>query len=75
MAPLNEQERELARAYALKTWRIQLKPEMYAKLWGLGPGPAGSRYADDVGERISAMTQINIALGNLPAMMDAIFGR
>ncbi len=45
------------------------------KLWGLEPGAAGTRYADDVGERISEMTQINITLGNRPAMMDAIFGR
>jgi hypothetical protein len=71
---LSAQERELARAYALKTWRIQLQPQMYAKLWGLTPRAASSRYADDVGERISAITQLNIALGNLPARMDAIFG-
>jgi hypothetical protein len=71
---LSAQEKELARAYALKTWRIQLQPEMYAKLWGLTPRAASSRYADDVGNRISAITQLNIALGNLPARMDAIFG-
>jgi hypothetical protein len=48
---------------------------MYAKLCGLPPPrAAGSRYADDVGERISVITQLNIALGNLPARMDAIFG-
>jgi hypothetical protein len=72
---LSETERDLARAYASKTRRIQLLPQMYGRLWGLSPSAATSRYADDVGARISAITQINIGLGNLPAQMDAIFGR
>lgn len=71
---LDAQQRQLARAYAGRMWRIQIPPRMYGLLWGLEPGAATSRYADDVSARISAITDINMRLGNLPRVMDAIFG-
>ena len=71
---LDAEQRKLARAYAGKMWRIQIPPRMYGLLWGLEPRAATSRYADDVGERIAGITDINMRLGNLPRVMDAIFG-
>jgi hypothetical protein len=71
---LDAEQRKVARAYAAKTWRIQIPPRMYGILWGLEPRAATSRYADDVGERINRIVDINMRLGNLPRVMDAIFG-
>jgi hypothetical protein len=71
---LDAEQKRLARAYAAKMWRIQIPPRLYGILWGLEPRAATSRYADDVGERISGITDINMRLGNLPRVMDAIFG-
>lgn len=72
---LNGEQKSLARSYAEKTWRVQMPVEMYGRLWGLEPQAAARRHADDVSARISAMTDINMRLGNLPFVMDAIFGR
>lgn len=72
---LDAEQKQLARAYADRMWRIQMPVEMYARLWGLDPQAASARHADDVGARIAAITDINLLLGNLPLMMDAIFGR
>jgi hypothetical protein len=63
------------RSYAEKTWRVQMPVEMYGRLWGLDAQQASRRHADDVSARISAITDINMRLGNLPFVMDAIFGR
>ena len=71
---LDAEQRQLARAYADRTWRIQIPPRMYGILWGLDPRAATSRYADDVSARIAGITMINMQLGNLPRVMDAIFG-
>jgi len=71
---LDAQQRLLARAYADRTWRIQIPPRMYGLLWGLDGRTATSRYADDVSARIDGITTINMQLGNLPRVMDAIFG-
>lgn len=71
---LDAEQRQLARAYADRTWRIQIPPRMYGLLWGLDARAATSRYADDVGARIAGITDINMQLGNLPRVMDAIFG-
>jgi hypothetical protein len=49
--------------------------KLYARLWGLEPQAASSRQADDASARISAMVDLNILFGNLPFLMDAIFGR
>jgi hypothetical protein len=70
---LDATQRDLARAYANKTWRIRLPPEMYERLWGLPRHAVFSRQADDVGARIAQMTDINMQLGNLPILMDQIF--
>jgi hypothetical protein len=67
-------QRLLARAYADRTWRIQIPPRMYGLLWGLDARTATSRYADDVSARIAGIATINMQLGNLPRVMDAIFG-
>jgi hypothetical protein len=74
-ADLSPEQQALARAYANKTWRVQMPVEMYGKLWGLDAQNASNRHAADVSARISQITQLNIALGNLPFMIDAIFGR
>jgi hypothetical protein len=71
---LNVDQRSLVRAYAGRTWRIQMSAEMYGRLWGLDPQAASARHADDVSARIAAVTDINMRLGNLPRVMDAIFG-
>jgi hypothetical protein len=71
---LTADQKSLVRAYAGRTWRVQMPVEMYAKLWGLGPQAASARHAEDVGARIAAITEINMRLGNLPRVMDAIFG-
>jgi hypothetical protein len=71
---LNANQKSLVRAYAGRTWRVQMPVEMYGRLWGLEPQAASARYADDVGARIAAITDINMRLGNLPRVMDAIFG-
>jgi hypothetical protein len=70
---LDAEQRELARAYANKTWRIRLPPEMYERLWGLPRHAVFSRQADDVTARLAEMTMINMQLGNLPILMDQIF--
>jgi hypothetical protein len=72
---LNAEQRQLARAYADRMWRVQMPVELYGRLWGLDPQAASSRQADDVSARIAALTDINMLLGNLPFVMDAIFGR
>lgn len=72
---LDAGQKSLVRAYADKTWRVQMPVEMYGRLWGLEPQAAARRHADDVSARISAITDINMRLGNLPPLMDAIFGR
>lgn len=68
-------QRDLARAYAGRTWRVRLPVDMYRSLWGLSPKAAQSRQADDAGARISQIALITLQAGNLPLMMDAIFGR
>jgi hypothetical protein len=72
---LDARQKALVRAYAGKTWRIQMPVEMYGRLWGLEPQAASRRHADDVGARLAMITDINMRLGNLPFVMDAIFGR
>jgi hypothetical protein len=72
---LNAEQRQLARAYADRMWRIQMPVELYGRLWGLDPQAASSRHADDVSARIAEITNLNMLLGNLPLVMDAIFGR
>jgi len=72
---LNTGQRSLVRAYSEKMWRVQMPVEMYERLWGLAPPAAARRHADDVSARISEITDINSRLGNLPLVMDAIFGR
>jgi hypothetical protein len=70
---LDAEQRDLARAYANKTWRIRLPPEMYERLWGLPRHAVFGRQADDVSARMAEMTMINLHLGNLPILMDQIF--
>lgn len=72
---LNAEQRQLVRAYADRMWRIQIPVELYGRLWGLDPQAASSRHADDVSARIAAITDLNMLFGNLPFVMDAIFGR
>jgi hypothetical protein len=72
---LDDRQKSLVRAYADKTWRVQMPVELYGRLWGLDAQAASSRHADDVSARIAAITDINMRLGNLPFVMDAIFGR
>lgn len=72
---LNAEQRQLARAYADRMWRIQIPVELYVRLWGLDPQAATSRHANDVSARMAEMTDLNLLLGNLPLVMDAIFGR
>lgn len=72
---LNAEQRQLARAYADRMWRIQMPVELYGRLWGLDRQAASSRQADDVSARIAAITDLNMLFGNLPLVMDAIFGR
>jgi hypothetical protein len=72
---LNAEQQRLARAYADRMWRIEMPVEMYGRLWGLDPQKALSRYSDDVGARIASITHLNMLLGNLPFVMDSIFGR
>jgi hypothetical protein len=72
---LDAEQRQLVRAYADRMWRIQIPAELYGRLWGLDPQAASSRHADDVSARIAAITDLNMLLGNLPFVMDAIFGR
>jgi hypothetical protein len=71
---LSADQRSLVRAYAGRTWRVQMSVEMYGRLWGLEPQAASARRADDVSARLAAITDINMRLGNLPRVMDAIFG-
>jgi hypothetical protein len=70
---LNDQEKSLARAYANKTWRIQMPAEMYGKLLGLNPKAALSRKMDDVSNRMAMITNIQLEITNLPILMDKIF--
>jgi hypothetical protein len=70
---LNPEQRNLARAYAAKTWRIRLPPELYERLWGLPRTHVFGRQADDLSMRLGEMTMINAQLGNLPILMDQIF--
>ena len=72
---LDAEQRQLVRAYADRMWRIQIPVELYGRLWGLDPQAASSRHADDVSARIAAITDLNMLFGNLPFVMDAIFGR
>jgi hypothetical protein len=72
---LNVEQKQLARAYADRMWRIQMPVEMYGRLWGLEPKAALSRYSDDMSSRMSEITNLNMLFGNLPFVMDAIFGR
>jgi hypothetical protein len=70
---LTSEQRDLARAYAARTWRVRLPPEMYERLWGLPRDKVFGRQADDLSARLGEMTMINAQLGNLPNLMDAIF--
>jgi hypothetical protein len=70
---LTSEQRDLARAYAARTWRVRLPPEMYKRLWGLPRDKVFGRQADDLSARLGEMTMINAQLGNLPNLMDAIF--
>jgi hypothetical protein len=70
---LSAEQRDLARAYAARTWRIRLPPEMYERLWGLPRNKVFGRQADDLSMRLGEMTMINAQLGNLPILMDQIF--
>jgi hypothetical protein len=72
---LNAEQRQRVRAYADRMWQVQIPVELYGRLWGLDPQAASSRHADDVSARIAAITDLNMLLGNLPFVMDAIFGR
>jgi hypothetical protein len=71
---LNANQKSLVRAYADKTWRVQMPVELYGRLWGLDAQTASSRHGDDVSARIAAIADINMRLGNLPFVIDAIFG-
>jgi hypothetical protein len=68
-------QRDLALAYAGSTWRTRMPVDMYRSLWGLSPQAAQSRHADDVSARLSQIALLNLQAGNLPLVMDAIFGR
>lgn len=70
---LSADQRNLVRSYAGKLWRIQMPVEMYRRLWGLESQAASNRHADDVSARLSAITDLNIQLGNLAPLMDALF--
>jgi hypothetical protein len=70
---LSTEQRNLARAYAARTWRIRLPPEMHERLWGLPRNRVFGRQADDLSARLGEMTMINAQLGNLPILMDSIF--
>jgi hypothetical protein len=70
---LDAGQRDLARAYAARTWRIRLPPQMYERLWGLPRNKVFGRQADDVSARLGQITMINAQLGNLPILMDQIF--
>jgi hypothetical protein len=67
------EEKELARAYANKTWRIRMQAPMYGKLLGLAPKAALSRQMDDVSKRLAMITDIQLEITNLPILMDKIF--
>jgi hypothetical protein len=71
---LDAGEKSVVRAYADRTWRIEMPVELYGRLWGLEPQAASRRHADDISARIAGITLINMQLGNLPRVMDAIFG-
>jgi hypothetical protein len=67
------EEKNLARAYANKTWRIRMQAQMYGKLLGLTPKAALSRQMDDVSNRLIMITNIQLEISNLPILMDKIF--
>jgi hypothetical protein len=71
---LDSNQKSMTRAYAARMWRVQLPVEMYGRLWGLSPKAANQRQADDISYRIAAITDINVRLGNLARVMDALFG-
>jgi hypothetical protein len=70
---LSAEEKNLARAYANKTWRIRMQAPMYGKLLGLAPKAALSRQMDDVSKRLAMITDIQLETTNLPILMDKIF--
>jgi hypothetical protein len=70
---LSAKEKSLARAYANKTWRIRMEAPMYGKLLGLSPKAALSRQMDDVSNRLTMITNIQLEITNLPILLDKIF--
>lgn len=67
------EEKSLAHAYANKTWRIRMQAPMYGKLLGLSPKAALSRQMDDVSNRLTMITNIQLEITNLPILLDKIF--
>ncbi|HKX30982.1 MAG TPA: hypothetical protein VJ302_25055 [Blastocatellia bacterium] len=70
---LNAEEKRLVRTYADKTWRIRLTFELFAKLWGLNPQAARSRYMDDMSIRMGMMTDLILQHNNMSIFWDKIF--
>jgi hypothetical protein len=69
---LDGTQQALVRAYAGRTWRVQLPVEMYGRLWGLEPGAAQRRWSADVAARIRGRPDLGAAAGKVRAALEAI---
>jgi hypothetical protein len=70
---LAREQQALVRAYAGRTWRVQLPVELYGRLWGLEPGAAQRRWSADVAARIRGRPDLGAAAaGQLRAALDAV---
>jgi hypothetical protein len=66
------EQKSMARAYAINTWRVSMPVEMYVSLWGLDRRAASSRWTNDVSARIRGGSDA-LSLQQLRTVMDSAF--
>jgi hypothetical protein len=69
------QQRNMARDYAARTWRVSMPVEMYASLWGLDRTAAMNRWTNDVSARIRGRADSPPGMQALRAALDSAFDR
>jgi hypothetical protein len=67
------QQRDMARGYVVRTWRVSMPVEMYATLWGLDRTAAMNRWTNDVSARIRGRVDLPPGMQELRAAMDSAF--
>jgi hypothetical protein len=72
---LPDDQKRLARAYILNTWRVRMPVELYAALLGIEREHASRRWAADVALRIRGRDETVPGLGRVQAAAAAMFDR